>query len=116
MSSPDQDKDPIMARRPNPFDFTNMETRDLQEVRTQLNALQTHMGFQIFLSQMQQQIQTRLKMFILQDAGGIDGCINREYMRGNCASFEFIMGFVPMLVEGVEQELLDRGEQVGEPS
>jgi hypothetical protein len=107
---------PIESARANPFDFSQMEVRDLQEVRTQLNALQSHMGYKIFLSQMDQQIQTRLKLFIMQEAGGFDGLVDREYMRGGASAFQFIINFVPMLVEGVEQELLDRGVRTGEPS
>jgi hypothetical protein len=108
MSSPELD----VNKKQNPFDFSQMETRDLQEVRSQLQGLQGHMGYQIFLSQMQQQIQTRLKLFMVLEPGGIDGCINREYMRGSCSAFDFIMNFVPALVEGVEQELQDRKVEV----
>ena len=93
-----------------PFDFSQMETRDLQEVRSNLNALLKHEGMNILQSQLQQQAGVRMNALINTTSGGIDGCIDREFMRGALNAFTFVISFPQMLINGIEQELDDRGK------
>ena len=111
MSSPVNGEDRLFESGPGPqkaFDFGQMSKDDLQSVREHIKSLQKHAGFEIVQAQLLQQAQFRMNLMFSEGTGGLDGVLNREFMRGHISNLNFVLNFPQALLAGLEEELDSR--------